>query len=168
MEPEFPDLVQRLQCTEGISYKQWGEAKNRKFILENAHKEIAQAYGFEPCKIEFTMNLPRGVTGTYRDGTITIREDLLEARNPERPIRTLAHESRHAYQYHAIYRLVDPPAERRNQIEKWRENWKHYISSRTVLEVYEDQAVEIDASAFADTLVDEVYKIHQIEKKARR
>lgn len=129
VEPEFVDLVRRLEKIEGIRPEEWERLslKEREQVLVQIHREMAKTYHFPEAKVEIA-HMPARVKGMFSkdDNLIEINRSLLEKKDPTEAIETMLHESRHAYQFYTIKQpLWKIPEERRQEVMKWRENWQH-------------------------------------------
>ena len=82
--------------------------------------------------------------------------------DPREALRTYAHEFRHSYQSEQATRwekpqfrnLVDTP----DEASDWSVNNRNYVRPEEGYEAYRSQPVERDARAFADALVESVYR----------
>jgi hypothetical protein len=160
-DPELRLLIEHLSRREGLTPEHWSNLQEgqRHELLRNVHTDIAQAYGFAPYPIEARF-LPIESRGSFSavDKKIVINRRLLAKDNPKQALTTLAHESRHAYQHHAINQpLWMIPVDRRDTVRSWKENWDDYKAPGRVFEDYYKQPVEVDARAFADEVVRRLY-----------
>lgn len=115
-------------------------------------KKVAKWLGIEPLKLEIyedgdnwnCFGAFKTVGGVKK---IIINENLLtEQRLRFHAIETLAHETRHAYQFSIIskdlkwYEFT---------AKKWKRNWMGYFSSSTDNLMYNNQSVERDAQKYS-------------------
>ena len=100
----------------------WAKADqdDRAAMLADANDKIRDTYGLQPSGVNYSSDLPEGVTGQYDPGTgdITLNSSLLEDQSPDEAIKTLSHENFHDYQQEAIDgNGADPYAESR--VDAW-------------------------------------------------
>lgn len=143
--------------TEGLSMHDWQEASilERLDTLQNLENELAAIQNRKPQKV---VAEPMKAWGYYtkEDDCIHLNPILLS--NPElrdKAIETIAHEGRHAYQWHAITH----PGFHNNakEVEYWTANLdsQHYLPCDLYgFDLYSRQPVELDAFKYG-TLVRE-------------
>jgi hypothetical protein len=160
---ELQPLVERLlQKRELVASEWWSKLKMEKRVevLRKVHKDIARAYGFTPCQIEVYSLRPK-LHGVFNEhmNRIILNRDLLVNDHPMQALNTLAHESRHAYQYHAIQQYTwTIPAHRRAGVKLWKANWQNYQVASEGYEDYYKQPIEVDARAFAAEVISNMYR----------
>lgn len=116
-------------------------------------KKIAKSLGIEPLKLEIRYDGDHwncfGAFTTTNDGKqkIVINENLLhEQRYRFHALETIAHETRHAYQYSLISRDLKWYE---FTAKKWKRNWFGYFSSASDNLMYNNQSVERDAQKYS-------------------
>ena len=119
-------------------------------IFVALEKKVAKKLKIEPVKLEINYEDWNCFGAFSVDGTnkkIVINSLLLE--QPQyrfHGMETIAHETRHAYQFSVISRKLKWYE---FTAKKWRENWSGYFSSSTDNVMYNNQAVERDAQKFS-------------------
>jgi hypothetical protein len=160
---ELQPLIERLlQKRELVASEWWSKLKveKRVEVLRKVHRDIARAYGFTPCQIEIYSLRPK-LYGVFNENMnrIILNSNLLVKDHPRQALSTLVHESRHAYQYHAIQQYTwMVPAHRRDGVKLWKANWKDYQTASEGYENYYKQPIEVDARAFADEVISKMYE----------
>lgn len=110
--------------------------------LQNAENRIAAIHARDPANVGANQLAPRQ-TGYYDPNSNTIMCSTECLADRDKTLRTLAHEGRHAYQYHAVeHPEIDP----RSGI--WRDNFENYVSPDKSYTSYKGQPVESDAFDF--------------------
>jgi hypothetical protein len=126
-------------------------------LLQDVETRLAEATGRKPLGLRLDHELTAGVAGQTSSEEITVNPDL----DGEEAMRTIVHESRHAYQRWAVENpdtTLDPRA------EVWAENlapgaYVDPVDTPAVIEpdgrlvTYEMQPVEADAFAFEERVV---------------
>lgn len=119
-------------------------------IFVELEKRIAKQLKIEPVKLEIKYedwNCFGAFTTVSGKKKIVINSLLLEQPKYRfHGMETIAHETRHAYQFSVISRKLKWYE---FTAKKWRENWKGYFSSTTDNLMYNNQAVERDAQKFS-------------------
>ena len=120
-------------------------------ILVALEKKVAKKLDIEPLKLEIKYNDNWNCFGAFTAGVsgqkIMINANLIE--NPRfrfHAMETIAHETRHAYQYTAVSRDLKWWE---FTAKKWRRNWEGYFSSSTDNLMYNNQSVERDAQKYS-------------------
>jgi hypothetical protein len=123
-------------------------ANQRLGALRALEVKEAASQGRAPCEI-VSRSLSKNEYGAFdeRDNSITMNKDLLKASSPEEALDTYFHESRHAYQYHAVHN--PSPWDDAGSVQAWGENFDQYISPDEDFEGYFNQPVERDANEYA-------------------
>lgn len=119
-------------------------------IFVELEKRIAKQLKIEPVKLEIKYedwNCFGAFTTVSGKKKIVINSLLLEQPKYRfHGMETIAHETRHAYQFSVISRKLKWYE---FTAKKWRENWQGYFSSTTDNLMYNNQAVERDAQKFS-------------------
>lgn len=159
-DPELASVITHLSKQAGLVPQRWSTLREdqREKILRTAHADIARVYGFTPYPLEI-QPLAGKLNGYCRhNDKIVINSKLLARDHPRQALETLAHESRHAYQFYAIDQpFWFMPVNRRAAVRTWRENMVDYKDSQVSFEAYFKQPVEVDARAFGSAVVSQVY-----------
>lgn len=162
--------IQDLTNTDRFSEETWRNAsvQERQNILEEYMREVMEIMGLDiNADIDFQSMPPSGgyiTNGQYSHGTetVTINSYIIAHYSPERSyelMTTIVHELRHAYQRAA----VDNPTRyqvSQETIDRWSASFAGYrgtdrimledgVSRAEAYQRYRDQAVEVDARAFA-------------------
>ena len=115
-------------------------------------KKVAKWLGIKPLKLEIKYdgdhwNCFGAFTTADGKQKILINENLLhEQKYRYHALETLAHETRHAYQYSLISRDLKWYE---FTAKKWKRNWFGYFSSATDNLMYNNQSVERDAQKYS-------------------
>lgn len=138
-------------------YSKFKARKWRKYSYEKRfkifvalEKKVAKKLKIEPVKLEIKYedwNCFGAFTTDSVNNKIVINSILLE--QPKfrfHGMETIAHETRHAYQFSVISRKLKWYE---FTAKKWRENWKGYFSSSTDNLMYNNQTVERDAQKYS-------------------
>ncbi|MBN1920206.1 MAG: hypothetical protein JW892_03095 [Anaerolineae bacterium] len=161
MKAQVETAADALKDVKGLTQAEWEKLDSEARIktLQKVEDALAAAQGRSPVKIQ-KANLDPGTNGVYRGSEtppfIDIDEDLLAKNDLHATLTTLAHESRHAYQHHAIENAnVHPDAE---QVESWRTNFDdgNYIEPEKNPKGYWNQPVERDARHYGDYFADQI------------
>jgi len=148
-----------------LKFKKWWNDRSEKEKIDfiKAQLEIiARKLGIEilPFEIE---NLDGDTGGDFRPlyGNIRIDSDQLTATKVPNLIATLAHESRHKYQYDCVslYEQTGkvPDGLSIDVVKSWKENMDNYISLSDNFKAYSKQAIEVDASAFGENYQEQFF-----------
>lgn len=121
----------------------------RAAYMEDFYDKFSEFSGYN-SKLVFE-NKPYANWGAYNPetNTISLNEKLLYYEDPERLMKTILHESRHAYQQYAVDhpdRVTVPEG----TIDLWRENMDNYIPPELDFEEYVNQPIEVDADSYAE------------------
>jgi hypothetical protein len=104
MREDFNQLGQDLRSD--VDPDAWANADQdgRTAMLADANDRIRETYGLPPGDVNYSSQLPEGVTGKYSPSTgdITLDSSLLDDASPDEAINTLSHENFHDYQQQAI------------------------------------------------------------------
>lgn len=121
-------------------------------VLVAFEKKVAKWLDIEPLKLEIyeegdTWNCFGAFQTVGGSKKIVINSNLLlEQRFRFHAIETIAHETRHAYQYSLITKKLSWYQFRE---KKWKRNWQGYFSSGTDNIMYNNQSVERDAQKYS-------------------
>ncbi len=131
------------------------EIKEKAEWLVKVHNHVAEQYGFKPYTVK-AQQLPPNYGGYFNAATRTIvlNDVILRDATPNRALNVIAHESRHGYQWHAVLNPASVPADVREKIDIWRNNFANYKTPAIHgYKAYYNQPIEVDARAFAETVV---------------
>jgi hypothetical protein len=119
--------------------------------LQDAESGIASLVG-RPALPVLPAPLDAGEFGLCDGDSIWVNEDYLEPGFNRQMIKTIVHEGRHAYQYHAC----NNPAFHGDaaEVEVWRWNFNHYIKWKDNPAKYISQPVEADAFAYENSVLE--------------
>lgn len=138
-------------------FSKFKERKWKKYSYEKRFKifvalenKVAKKLKIEPIKLEIKYedwNCFGAFTTDSVNKKIVLNSILLEQPKYRfHGMETIAHETRHAYQFAVISRKLKWYE---FTAKKWRENWAGYFSSTTDNLMYNNQAVERDAQKFS-------------------
>lgn len=161
-DAEMEPLARKLRAIEGLSPERWHtlRVEQRMQVMRDAHNQIATEYGFKPREIKlFPPTVSENLRGSCTTDGININPRLVGGDNPQDALRTLAHESRHAYQYHVINQQIESlPKDRRELAKEWSENFANYRRPEiSGFKAYFNQPVEADARKFANEVIYRTY-----------
>ncbi len=119
--------------------------------FEAVEKKVAKEFSIEPIKLELKYDDSWNCFGafTVAGGKVKI---LLNANLIEEPkyryhaLETIAHETRHAYQFAVVNRELKWYEFR---AKKWKRNWQGYFSSASDSVMYNNQSIERDAQKYS-------------------
>ena len=162
--------IQALCETDRFSEETWAAAsgEERRKILQEYMRKLTEIMGIKiNTKIDFSSRPPSGgyiTNGSYTHATksVYINGYIIDNYSAERSyelMTTMVHELRHAYQHAA----VDNPTKyqvSQETIDIWSDSFDNYrgsdrimredgVSKEEAYQRYRDQAVEVDARAFA-------------------
>lgn len=146
---------EQIAKTEGLTTHDWMKSSSleRLNTLQNVENELAEIQKRQPKKV---VAEPMDSWGYYTeaDDRIHLNPELLANPNlRDKAIETIAHEGRHAYQWHAITHQGFHSNQK--EVEYWAANWdpRHYLSGNLYgFDLYSHQPVELDAFKYG-TLV---------------
>lgn len=138
-------------------FSKFKERKWKKYSYEKRfkifvalEKKVAKKLKIEPIKLEIKYedwNCFGAFTTDSVNKKIVLNSILLEQPKYRfHGMETIAHETRHAYQFSVISRKLKWYE---FTAKKWRENWAGYFSSATDKIMYNNQAVERDAQKYS-------------------
>lgn len=127
----------------------------RKDYMIDFHNNFNRMSGYSH-NLRFSDGFASNECGAFDVETkeIVLNSNLLFDSNPEEAMKTIMHETRHAYQDFAI-NYPDKVYIDDDTIKAWKENFKHYISPELDYEVYCNQPLEKDAEDFANRMWNE-------------
>ena len=134
--------------------------------LREQNTKIASQYGIESDEIIF-VDLEdkdgKDARGWHNGNTIAIDIDNLRNDDPDKLLGTIAHETRHGMQEHAINQFerdgTVPAYTNVDEVKKWQSSWgDNYIDPNKNFKAYEKQSVEVDARDFGDKYVKDTLK----------
>lgn len=134
----------------GRKWKRYS-AKKRLKILNALEKKVAKALKLEPLDLVIKDDASWNCFGAFAVNRglkfIYINSNLLtEPMFRFHAMETIAHETRHAYQYHIVnqdlkwYQWT---------AKRWKENWSSYFSSTVDNVMYNNQVLERDAQKYS-------------------
>ncbi len=126
-------------------------AKKRLAILEALEKKVAKSMDLEPLELVIKDDPEWKCFGAFvvtdRSQFIYINSNLLtEPMFRFHAMETIAHETRHAYQYQMVKKDLKWW---QFTAKKWKQNWGSYFSSSSDSVMYNNQAVERDAQKYS-------------------
>lgn len=154
-------LRTKLEKTYGVQLNQWNRLnlEERVEMLQDVHNTLAATYGFTPVPVGIALLPPRRNGHFLRQrGLIEINVKLVAGNDNVQPLRTLFHESRHAYQWYLVQRFRQGPAFLSEagcaQAQEWGDNFDDYKSTaKYSFQEYLNQPIEVDARSFAETII---------------
>lgn len=135
----------------GRKWKKYTPEK-RFMILKALEKKVAKRLNIEPLKLEIREDGDNwncfGAFTVYKGKKrIEINSNLIyEPRFRFHAMETIAHETRHAYQFSVVERDLKWYE---FTAKKWKRNWAGYFSSSTDNLMYNNQSVERDAQKYS-------------------
>ena len=140
-----------------------GNAETREHLAKVYFEEIKDGLGLPPdIPIEFR---PMDSLGGYNPETnsITLNESYLEHPDPHGVLKTITHESEHAFQQHVVENPHLYPDIPKEVIAEWKYNMEHYKSAQVYgIEAYRNQPIEKDAFAFESYVFSQVDKLKNL------
>ena len=126
--------------------------EQRAEYMRDFHNNFSELSGYSN-NLHFSENMPPCNLGAFDPITkrIDLNANLLRDCNSEEVMKTIMHESRHAYQDFAI-NYPEQVSVDKATIKMWKDNFKNYISPELDFEAYCNQPVEKDANEFADRM----------------
>ncbi len=137
-----------------FKWKKWNKLtpEKRFMVLRALEKKVAKWLDIEPLDLEIkegssNWNCFGAFTATAGGTKIVLNEMLIyEPQYRFHALETIAHETRHAYQYSVVDRELKWYE---FTAKKWKRNWAGYFSSSTDNLMYNNQAVERDAQKYS-------------------
>ena len=137
-------------------------------VFNAIEKKVAKWLDIKPLNLEIKEDGDHWncygafTTGSGGSQKIVINENLLfDIELRYHALETLAHETRHAYQYSLISRKL---RWYEFTAKKWRRNWFGYFSSSTDNLMYNNQSVERDAQKYSLKILKKFRKKYKSEK----
>ena len=140
-----------------------GGIETREQLAKEYFENIKDSLGL-PADIPIEFR-PMDSLGGYSPETnsITLNESYLEHSDPRGLIKTITHESEHAFQQQVVdnpHLYPDIPSE---VIASWKYNMDHYKSAQVYgFEAYRNQPIEKDAFAFESYVFSQVDKLKNL------
>ena len=140
-----------------------GNLETREQLAQEFFEEIKASVGLDPdIPLRFCA---MDSLGGYNPETksITLNESYLEHPDPRGTLKTIVHESEHAFQQQVVenpqlYPEIAPAA-----IAEWKYNMEHYKSAQVYgMEIYRSQPIEKDAFAFESYVFAQVDKLKNL------
>lgn len=140
-----------------------GNMETREQLAQEFFEEIKEGLGLDPdIPLEFCE---MDSLGGYNPNTNSIRlnAEYLEHPDPRGLLKTVVHESEHAFQHKVVdnphlYPDISPDA-----IAEWKYNMDHYKSAEVYgMEAYRNQPIEKDAFAFESYVFAQVDKLKNL------
>lgn len=127
----------------------------RKDYMVDFHNNFNRMSGYSH-NLRFSDDFASNECGAFDVETkeIVLNSNLLVNSNPEEAMKTIMHETRHAYQDFAI-NYPDKVYIDDDIIKAWKDNSKHYVSPELDYEAYCNQPLEKDAEDFANRMWNE-------------
>jgi len=155
-EQQVSNTVQVLEGFADLQHATWKNIEHRRDRLKTLNRveqQIAKAVGRPAVDIDVEPK-EQGNYGKYDSATrrITLGQWLVESNDIREILDTLVHESRHAYQHHAVENPGFHPDS--TEVGEWKRNFDRYLKLQVVGEKrYRNQPIQADAWQFAaDTL----------------
>ena len=169
-------LLKNLEAREHLEYWAWMALTNEK-KLEYAQSivdyECVYTLGIAPVPVCAAILSDPDVRGTYNDSdrVITIQYDVLCNESPSTVLRTLLHETRHAYQYRVVdmYEALQAqggiPEQYRSlavvqAVESFYKEQADYCSPENGFDEYYEQVIEQDSRKFASDRIRDSYAVN--------
>lgn len=140
-------------CYREPSYTDASIEQRAEYMLD-FHNNFSELSGYSN-NLHFSENMSPCNLGAFDPITkrIDLNANLLRDGNPEEVMKTIMHESRHAYQDFAIKHWEEGKVSvDEATVRIWKDNFAHYISPEYDFEAYCNQPVEKDANDFADRM----------------
>jgi hypothetical protein len=140
--------------------------EDREKWLQDWYSKLCEKYGIPPTNFKVVDLVdPPGMDarGVYNNGTwfgwfrsLKIDSDNVRSDDPISVLNTIAHETRHQFQFH----LVEHPNESlgsipKEQIKSWQENINDYKRPSDDFEAYRHQPIEQDARDTGEKMVND-------------
>lgn len=128
---------------------QFADTELRAEYMKDFYSNFSKFSGYNP-ELTFKPESPIQM-GAYSplENSITLNDCLLSMNNPETLMKTIFHESRHAFQQYAVD-FPNRVSVSENTIAVWKENMDNYILPEFDFEGYISQPIEVDANLFAN------------------
>jgi hypothetical protein len=154
-------LLTKLDEIDGTRPRHWSkmDLEQRVEVLQNVHDVVALVYNFAPGTVK-VARLPPSERGNFSESTelIQINTRLVMGNDHVQPLKTLMHESRHAYQWSLVKHVRRGFGWHSDTdwtlAQEWSDNFDDYKSpERYGSQEYMKQPIEVDARNFADTVI---------------
>ena len=146
--------VEQFFATDAERAKPYSTAstRRRRKYIEELYAGFSASTGYNPPLV-FERREANSL-GVYspQKNRITLNKQLLKEEEPQRTIRTLLHEARHAFQHFAVEHPWRAKPDESN-IYSWEFSIENYISSDVDFNMYQSQPIEADADDFAERIV---------------
>jgi hypothetical protein len=161
LNPTLEMLLTKLDEIDDLKPHQWStfRVEKRAKILQSAHNAVAAVYGFHPSPVE-VMQLPARLHGRFLPTTevIQISRTLAAGNDFIETLKTLIHESRHAYQWDFLRPIRQGYGWLSNAnwelAQKWNDNFEDYKDGQQYgTQEYRNQPIEVDARNFEETVI---------------
>lgn len=148
LEDCIEDMAQFYLQGKDIEY-QYGSLEQREALAVEFFEGVQKDLGIS-CNLEFSSMKPYEC-GCYssENGSITLNSQMLESNDPSELLKTIVHESRHAYQQECILAPNESNISS-DTIAAWAMNYMpgYYIPFEWDPEAYQEQPLEKDAFTF--------------------
>jgi hypothetical protein len=154
-------LLTELDEIDGTRPRHWSkmDLQERVEVLQSVHDAVALVYRFESSTVK-VVPLPPRENGNFSESTkmIQISKRLVMGNDHIQPLKTLMHESRHAYQWNLVKDVRRGFGWHSDTdwtlAQEWSDNFDDYKSpERYGTQEYMNQPIEVDARNFADTVI---------------
>jgi hypothetical protein len=158
-------LLRRLDGIDGLKPYRWRSLglEQRVEALQEAHNVMAAIYSFKCCKVELAPMPPNRFGGfSHITEDIRLNVRLVAGNNRIETLKTLFHESRHAYQWHLAKCFRNSFGWLSNAdwtlAQVWSDNTDDYKNpGQYSLQEYRNQPIEADAFGFENIVIDLLY-----------
>ena len=155
----FADLIRDWNAIQAKTrFEKWWKdqsTEEKEAFLREQYGKITKKLGLDPIEMKVIQieDLQGGDSRGYYNGKgIYIDIDNLESDKPWDLINTLAHETRHQYQFHVVENYLEtgqlPDDVSVETVNSWQENIDNYVSADDDFEGYYGQPIETDARDF--------------------
>ena len=163
----FGDLIREIDSNLAkAGFEKWwnnqSQSEKEEFLREQYGK-IAKDLGLDPMEMKVIQieDLKGGDTRGYYNGKgIYIDIDNLKSDKPWDLLNTVAHETRHQYQFHTVQEYAEtgqlPDGVSVETVKSWQNNIDHYVSANDDFEDYYNQPIEADSRDFGGKISKEV------------
>jgi hypothetical protein len=155
-------MVRNLSTIKYLQLEEWQQAgiNNRIAALQTAENRLAEEQGRPPCTVVDFVG-EQGQNGYFVCNTpdvIHINGSLINSDTPHQALETIAHEGRHAYQYHCINNPIQHPEVKIGQLNEWKSNFENYKTPEfDGYDKYFSQSIEVDARQYAAGIKNSMY-----------
>lgn len=163
----FGDLIREIDTNLAkASFEKWWNnqsSKEKEAFLSEQYGKIAKDLELDPMEMKVIQiaDLQGGDTRGYYNGKgIYIDVDNLNSDKPWELLETVAHETRHQYQFHTVQTYAEtgqlPDGVSVETVKSWQDNIDNYISADDDFEGYRGQPIEVDSRDFGGKISKEV------------